>query len=142
MFIIPLNHLLNVTVLIFFGDLSAFPQLLDFVGVCLQHVMYVFFNFLIVNVDVFCVLRNHQVGLLLLEILHFLIHCVIVFYDIYFGFYYAFLQLLKVVRIVPLHVQSSLGFAILYLLKLQTILITGLSPTAWPPGVDFRVVVR
>lgn len=81
--------------------------------------MYVFFNFLIVNVDVFCVLRDDQIGLLLLEILHFLIHCVIVFYDIYFGFYYAFLQLLKVVRIVPLQVQSSLGFGILLLLHLQ-----------------------
>ena len=71
--------------------LPALPHFFYLVGISLKDVVYIFLDLFVINIDVFCVLRNDQVSLLLLEILDLLVHGVIVLYDVYLRFNDAFL---------------------------------------------------
>ena len=71
--------------------------------------MNILLYFLIVYIDVFCVLWYDEVSLLLLKILDFLIHCVVVLNDVDLSFDYAFLKLLKVKTFICSNCGSDLA---------------------------------
>ena len=114
---------------------SLFPDAIYLVRICLQNVVQVLFYLLVINVDVLCVGWYENVRFLLLKILYLLVHSVIVLHDIYFCFYYSFLELLKVVSVIPLSVELPLGLLILHFLILVGVF-------AWLMGVLFFRIAR